>query len=87
LGRLKEITHKAQITINIIKIDKLEIMVNSIEIGVIVVSSLTAKASASLMFLGLTSLRRSLISPSGIASMKCSNERTLIREQELYLMN
>jgi hypothetical protein len=36
LGRLKEITHKAQITINIIKIDKLEIMVNSIEIGVIV---------------------------------------------------
>jgi hypothetical protein len=36
LGRLKEITHKAQITINIIKIDKPEIMVNSIEIGVIV---------------------------------------------------
>jgi hypothetical protein len=33
---LKEITHKAQITINIIKIDKPEIMVISIEIGVIV---------------------------------------------------
>jgi hypothetical protein len=32
LGRLKEITLKAQITINIIKIDKTEIMVNSIEI-------------------------------------------------------
>jgi hypothetical protein len=32
LGRLKEITLKAQITINIIKIDKPEIMVNSIEI-------------------------------------------------------
>jgi hypothetical protein len=36
LGMLKEITHKAQITINIIKIDKPEIMVISIEIGVIV---------------------------------------------------
>jgi hypothetical protein len=35
-GMLKEITHKAQITINIIKIDKPEIMVISIEIGVIV---------------------------------------------------
>jgi hypothetical protein len=36
LGMLKEITHKAQITIKIIKIDKPEIMLNSIEIEVIV---------------------------------------------------
>jgi hypothetical protein len=36
LGRLTEISHKAQITIKIIKIDTPEIMVNSIEIGVIV---------------------------------------------------
>jgi hypothetical protein len=37
-------------------------------------------AERSVMFLGLTSLRRSLISPSGIASMKCSNERALLNE-------